>query len=171
MSAIKPVTAERFDMGYSFYGQPEMQSSETGDYVEFAAYEALQKENAELKAEMHMARDSNEISSLANKKFIEESAAQAKRIAELEAKKPKRHALTAKELSDPEYMESYLEAMHDDFDECVKYQGELKAEIESLRKQVEELSVTTGMQHRDIVSLKSALSIYGDPDVLADDED
>jgi hypothetical protein len=50
MIEIKPVTVERFDMGDSFYGQPEMQSSETGDYVEFAAYEALQKENAALKA-------------------------------------------------------------------------------------------------------------------------
>lgn len=49
-----------------------------------AAYEALQKENAELKVEIQMARDTNEISSLANKKFIEESAAQAKRIEELE---------------------------------------------------------------------------------------
>lgn len=39
----KPV--ERFDLGYSFYDCPEMQSSETGGYVEFAAYESLQKEN------------------------------------------------------------------------------------------------------------------------------
>lgn len=46
MSEIKPVPVERFDMGYSFYGYPEMQSSETGDYVEFAAYEALKAESA-----------------------------------------------------------------------------------------------------------------------------
>ncbi len=47
MSEIKPVT--RFDLGYSFYGYAEMQTSETGDYVEFAALEALQAENEELK--------------------------------------------------------------------------------------------------------------------------
>lgn len=46
----KPV--ERFDFGYSFYGHPEMQSSETGDYVEFAAYKALKAENEALRKQV-----------------------------------------------------------------------------------------------------------------------
>lgn len=52
----KPV--ERFDLGYSFYDCPEMQSSETGGYVEFAAYEALKAENEKLEAHYEGALDS-----------------------------------------------------------------------------------------------------------------
>lgn len=70
---------------------------------------------------------------------VAEIQALRKQVEELEAIKPKRHALTAQELSDPEYMESYLEAMHDDIDECVKYQSELRSEIEAHRNEVEKL--------------------------------
>ncbi len=118
MSEIKPVA--RFDLGYSFYGYAEMQTSETGDYVEFAALEALQEEledekqkgaalwknvesrckeidalqaeNTKLKEESQNYENAVRIVqewsgqlTLANGELRNETAAQAKRIAELEA--------------------------------------------------------------------------------------
>lgn len=81
MTEIKPVPAERFNMGYSFYDQPEMQTSETGDYVEFSAYEALQKENERLdfKFKHYCGRIRKVL-----QRHRERDAAQAKRIADLE---------------------------------------------------------------------------------------
>ena len=78
-----------------------------------AAYEAL-------KAEIHMARDTNEILSLANKKFIEEIEAQAKRIEELEAA-TEHLGLTPKQAADG----------------LARYKAQV-AEIESLRKRIAE---------------------------------
>jgi chaperonin cofactor prefoldin len=45
-----------------------------------------------------------------------------------------RRPIGKEELNDPEYIAAYIESMDEDFDECIKYQGELKSEIESLRK-------------------------------------
>ena len=75
-----------------------------------------------LKAEIHMARDTNEILSLANKKFIEEIEAQAKRIEELEAA-TEHLGLTPKQAADG----------------LARYKAQV-AEIESLREQVKDLT-------------------------------
>lgn len=70
---------------------------------------------------------------------------QAKRLAELEIKKIDRHELTDKELSDQEYIKGYIESMNDSFDESIKYQTDLKLEIESLRKQLEDYEFRFGI--------------------------
>ena len=82
-----------------------------------------------------------------------EYQAQAKRIEELEAA-TEHLGLTPKQAADG----------------LARHKAQV-AEIESLRKQVEELEAESAKDHVKIPRLKDALSAYGDPDIFADDED